>query len=172
MMTAKQFADEYQLWTTIAASVNTILDEPLAADLLKQIAMIPVYKSRATRSLGMYISKAGQPVCIRLQFAQEVETLQQTFLHEVAHACDHLTRKHGHHQYRRAHGPGWRNWASMLGVEARSTGRSEAVQALHQQRLKRVAVCQKCGMEFHRVRRLNRNRSYLHKRCGGQLRTF
>ncbi|MDA3904103.1 MAG: hypothetical protein PF441_11730, partial [Desulfuromusa sp.] len=104
-----------------------------------------------------------------LQFAQEPGNLQHTFLHEVAHACDHLSRKHGHQPYRRAHGSSWKVWAKALGISTQCCGESEAVRALHQQRLKLVAVCQKCGIEFHRVRRLNRNRTYTHNQCGGKI---
>lgn len=171
-MTAKQFADKYQLWPTITVAASAILTEPFVTEILKKVSQIPVHKSRATRCLGMYVSKAGESISIRLQFAQEPDLLQQTFLHEIAHAFDHLSRKRSHNPYRRAHGPGWKNWALMLGIEAKSTGQSVALQALHQQRLKRVAVCRKCGTEFHRARRLNRNRTYIHHQCGGKLQTL
>ncbi|MCW8859860.1 MAG: SprT-like domain-containing protein [Deltaproteobacteria bacterium] len=170
-MTVKQFADKFGLWQCVEKAVNENSDSSVAS-FLQKIARIPVRHSRATRSLGVYVSKAHEPICIRLQFAQEPETLKQTFLHEVAHACDHLSRKRPQNSYRRAHGPAWKKWAKALGIAPRSTGESEAVRNLHQQRLKLIAVCQTCGAEFHRARRLSRNRTYVHNQCGGQLKTL
>lgn len=165
----KKFAEEHGLWQQIVAAVETILQTIDTEPLIAQIAKIPVRPSRATRSLGMYVSKLGEPVCIRLQFAQEETLLRQTFLHEVAHTCDHLSHQAGG-KYRRAHGPGWRQWAHALGISPERCGKSEAVADLHRQRLKLVAICQKCGAEFRRVRRLNRRGRYIHSTCGGRLR--
>jgi predicted SprT family Zn-dependent metalloprotease len=169
-MTVKQIADEFFLWQQIKTAINGMLKEGSAPSLVEQIAKIPIQKSRATRRLGAYVSLGGEPVCIRLQFAQEPDNLVHTFLHEVAHACDHLSCTGGRRAYRRAHGPSWKIWAGALGISTQSCGESEAVRALHQQRLKLVAVCQRCGLEFHRVRRLNRNRTYTHNSCGGKIR--
>lgn len=168
-MTVKQIADELRLWQQIEMAVNGILTDGSAPAFLETIAKIPIQKSSATRRLGAYISMGGKPICIRLQFAQEPDNLQHTFLHEVAHACDHLSRKGGRNAYRRAHGATWKVWAKALGTSTQCCGESEAVRALHQKRLKLVAVCQKCGIEFHRVRGLNRNRTYTHNQCGGKI---
>ncbi|SEA00123.1 SprT-like family protein [Desulfuromusa kysingii] len=170
-MTVKQYADALNLWQQIELAVEGMLLNASKAGFLEKIATIPIKKSHATRRLGAYVSRGGEPVCIRLQFAQEPENLKQTFLHEVAHACDYLSRKAGSQPYQRAHGPSWKLWTNALGISAKSSGESEAVKDLHQQRLKLVAVCQKCGTEFHRVRRLNRNRRYTHQQCGGRLKT-
>jgi len=168
-MTVKQIADELCLWQQIEKAVNTILTGESASVLLEKTGQIPIQKSSATRRLGAYVSMGEKPVCIRLQFAQDPDNLKQTFLHEVAHACDHLSRKKGYQSYQRAHGSSWKIWAKELGISPQCRGESPAVRQLHQQRLKLVAVCQKCGAEFHRVRRLNRNRSYTHNRCGGKI---
>ena len=170
-MTIKQIATELSLWQQIEKAVNGILPERHASALLEKIAKIPIKRSSATRRLGAYVSLASEPVCIRLQFAQEPENLKHTFLHEVAHACDHLNRKGVRQSDRRAHGSSWKKWAKALGISTACRGESSAVRALHQKRLKLVAVCQKCGMEFHRVRRLSRNRTYIHNQCGGKLRS-
>ncbi len=169
-MTIKQFSTEFHLWPKIEIVAKDILTKKLASPLLEKIATIPVNRSRATYRLGIYISRAPNPICIRLQFAQEPENLRQTFLHEVAHACDHLSRKGWRKEYRQAHGESWKVWARALGVSTSTTGESEAVCQLHQQRLKLVGVCQKCGFEIHRVRRLNKKGAYIHSRCGGEIR--
>ncbi|MEA3545355.1 MAG: SprT-like domain-containing protein [Thermodesulfobacteriota bacterium] len=168
-MTLKQIADEIGLWQQIEIAVNALLMDATAAVLLEQIASIPIRKSRATCRLGAYVSMGREPVCIRLQFAQEPDNLKQTFLHEVAHACDHLSRKGEYHSYRQVHGSGWKIWAAKLGISTQCSGESTAVSQLHQQRLKLVAICLNCGAEFHRVRRLNRNRNYTHQQCGGKI---
>lgn len=168
-MIVKQLADQLNLWQHIERGVAGMLTGRSASTFLAEIANIPIQKSRATRRLGVYVSMRGKPVCIRLQFAQEPDNLRQTFLHEVAHACDHLSRNGLRKSYRQAHGESWKMWAQALGVSTATSGESEAVRQLHQQRLKLVGICQKCGVEFHRVRRLNRNRSYTHNQCGGEI---
>ncbi len=164
MTDVKYLAEQLGLWPQISAAIA----RSGQTRLLQTIASLPVRKSSATRSLGAYVSKAGQPLCIRLQFAQETEQLKDTLLHEIAHACDHL-----YHQsdkaYRRAHGPNWRAWAQALGATDQRCGHSESVAQLHRKRLKLVAVCQTCGAEFKRIRRLNRRRQYTHPACGGRV---
>jgi len=167
-MTVATLAKELGVWNIIRTNIIKVSADG-ADPLLELLARLPIRRSRAVRSLGSYVSRDGMPVCIRLQFAQESETLKQTLLHEIAHACDHLSAQPGQ-RYRQAHGPNWQLWARALGTSTERCGSSEVLRNLHQQRLKTVAVCQRCGAELQRVRRLNRRRSYLHVNCGGQLR--
>lgn len=167
-MTVESLAIELGIWTDICETIERLVGNQ-APRLLEQLARLPIKRSGAIRRLGCYVSQNGFPVCIRLQFAQEPANLQATLLHEIAHVCDHLSNQAGQ-QYRRAHGPQWQVWAEQLGTPARSCGNSEALNQLHQQRLKLVAICQHCGAEFRRVRRLNRRRKYFHTECGGPLR--
>jgi len=167
-MTVEKLARDLGLWETLIIQVWTQIADR-ASPLLKQLAELPVRPSRSTRSLGSYVSRDGKPVCIRLQFAQEKAYLKQTLLHEIAHVCDHLTHQPGR-RYRQAHGPGWRDWMRAFGAQPERLGSSEILRHLYQQRLKPVAICQRCGAELQRVRRLNRRRHYLHVNCGGRLR--
>ncbi|SHI97334.1 SprT-like family protein [Malonomonas rubra DSM 5091] len=167
-MTVKTFAIKSGLWSQILRALDEQLDRRAAKELLLELESVPVHRSRAVRRLGCYVSRLGKPVCIRLQFAQEAELLAETFLHEVAHACDHLSRK-GRGKYSRAHGPQWCRWALALGIEPQVTGRSEQLDSLYAERLKVVAVCSRCGFELRRLRRLNRRGKYLHRECGGRL---
>ena len=169
-MTVKQFAEDHNLWQRITASINSVIPAD-AATLLEKISQIPIKHSRATRRLGAYVYQNKQPVCIRLQFSQEEDCLRQTFLHEVAHACDHLSRKKGS-VHRQAHGESWKKWARALGISTAAAGESAALKQLHQQRLKLVGVCQLCGTEFHRVRRLDKKKKYTHNQCGGKILKF
>ncbi len=169
-LTVGQLASELELWEQIVATVQRQVEHS-PMDLLAEIAALPVRSSRAARSLGAYVSKVSKPVCIRLQFAQEAENLKQTFLHEVAHLCDHLTNQPDR-RYRRAHGPGWQVWAKALGTSVECRGESVAMTRLRQQRLRLVAICQQCGEEFWRLRRLNRRQKYIHPKCGGPLKTL
>ena len=168
-MTTIQLANELHIWKQIETATKNILAGKTSASLLEKIAKIPIRRSCATRRLGVYVSQGSKPVCIRLQFAQEPENLRQTFLHEVAHACDHLSHKGLRKSYRKVHGDSWKVWAQALGISTATSGESETVRQLHQQRLKLVGVCQKCGAEFHRVRRFNRNGTYTHRCCGGEI---
>ncbi len=168
-MTVIDLARKLNLWRQITTAINAVLPAAAAGELLPRLAELPVTQSRATRSLGVYVSRLGEPVCIRLQFAQELENLRETFLHELSHCCDHLCNQPGK-RYRRAHGPHWQQWATLLGATPQRCGSSAALEKLYLQRLKLVAVCRQCGTEFRRTRRLNRRRKYFHSDCGGTLR--
>lgn len=163
MMDVSRFSTEYGLGARIEAAQDECgCDQAV----LTRIYNLPVRKSHAVRRLGSYVARGGEPVEIRLQFALEEPKLVETFLHELAHCLDHLTNQKGK-PYRRAHGPGWRRWASALGIVPERCGESEALQQLHAQRLKVVAVCKKCGFELQRIKRLPRKRKYSHTDCGG-----
>jgi predicted SprT family Zn-dependent metalloprotease len=156
------------LWQQIIAGVESCCAVAKGKHLLDRLAVIPVVPSRASRRLGCYAFRGSEPVCIRLQFMQEPENLRQTFLHEIAHACDHLNQHTGR-QRRVGHGTSWRQWAFTLGIESTTTGSSAAVAALYQRRQKLVAICMVCGAEIYRVRRLNCTHRYIHPACGGVL---
>ena len=166
--TVKELAIELEVWQRIVVVIQKMGHN---WKLLEQVGEIPVRKSSSTRRLGVYVSIGSKPVCIRLQLAQEPDILPETFLHEVAHACDHLTRRFKLKGWRGNHGVPWKNWAAELGISTARCGESSLLNQLHQQRLKLVAKCLKCGDEIHRVRRLNRNRNYIHK-CGGKIEKY
>jgi len=164
-MTVETLALDLGLWVEICRRITTHAEQK-GFELVEILSRLPVKRSRATRTLGTYLSRGGVPICIRLQFAQESDNLKQTLLHEIAHVCDHLSRQGGQ-CYRQAHGPGWQLWAQALGILPERLGSSEVLRRLHQQRLKPVAVCQRCGTVLQRVRRLNRRLRYVHTNCGG-----
>ncbi|PLX78169.1 MAG: hypothetical protein C0616_15360 [Desulfuromonas sp.] len=155
------------LWGLIQQGIRRRVAPDLADGFILTIASVSVKPSRATRRLGSYSSCAGRPVSVRIQFSQEMDQLRETFLHEVAHACDHLHRLPGEH-YRQAHGEGWRTWMESFGLPGRVRGESPALCQLYQKRLKVVATCLRCGEEIRRTRRLNRGRRYRHV-CGGRI---
>lgn len=167
-MNVRGLAVKLDLWQRIVAGVESYCAVATRKHLLDKLAVIPVKPSRASRRLGCYAFRGSDPVCIRLQFAQEPENLRQTFLHEIAHACDHLHRQGGG-RHRVGHGASWRQWALILGIDSTATGSSATLVALHQRRQKLVAICMLCGAEIYRVRRLNCNNRYLHPPCGGVL---
>ena len=169
-MTVEKLALGLGLWAEIS---NRIIGAHgrNGQNLLDRLTQLPVKGSRATRTLGSYVSRDGIPVCIRLQFAQEPDNLRQTLLHEIAHFCDQQSRPVGQ-QYRQSHGLSWQYWAKVLGTAPTRCGSSENLRRLYQQRVKLIAVCQRCGAQLHRARRLNRRRNYLHLNCGGRLQLF
>ncbi len=166
-MSVRTLAIEMNLWRQIVLAVEVQCGAVSGRQMLEKLAVIPVVPSRASRRLGCYVFRGTEAVAIRLQFAQEADSLRQTFLHEIAHACDHLSRPGG--RRRVAHGNSWRQWALAMGIDTATTGHSAAVVALYQRRRKLVAVCLKCGAEIYRVRRLNRTNRYIHPPCGGIL---
>ncbi len=167
-MTVFSLAEELGLWTMITAVIDERLDRRAATVLIARLEQLPVKRSHAVQRLGSYVAKGSEPLAIRLQFAQEPEQLRLTFLHELAHACDHLAHQNGR-PYRQAHGPGWQAWMAAFGLPAERIGRSEALATLRERRLKVVAVCRRCGAEVKRLRRFDRRKRYLHTECGGKL---
>jgi len=167
--TTAQIATELDIIRRIRNGIESMLPDESAAHLLETVLQLPIRSSHALRSLGSYISRGGKPTCIRLQFRQEPKLLAETLLHEIAHLCDHLTNQNGR-PYRQAHGTGWQQWARAFSIPAKRCGQSQALREIHQKRLKLVAVCQRCGTEIRRLRRLNRGTRYIHPECGGRLR--
>lgn len=164
-MTVELIARQLDLWEDICRALEQC-SVSSGRPFIRRLAILPVRSSRATRSLGSFVLRDNQPVCIRLQFAQEPESLRQTLLHEIAHACDHFSRP----GRRLTHGPSWQVWAKLLGTSTERLGHSERLGQLYQRRSKPVAVCLRCGTEIKRVRRLNRRQQYRHRSCGGRLR--
>ncbi len=167
-MTALTLAEEFGLWPSIHAVIYDRLTPHEATALIAQLAALPVKRSHAVQRLGSYVARGALPVMIRLQFAQEKEQLRQTYLHELAHACDHLTHQKGS-PYRQAHGPGWQSWMAAFGLPAERVGQSDALTTLREQRLKVVAICRTCGLEIRRLRRFDKRKRYVHTECGGRL---
>ena len=123
-MTVASLARELGIWEGIKDNIVRFAGRK-AVRLLDQLGELPVKRSSATRRLGSYVTRNGRPVCIRLQFAQEPENLKQTLLHEIAHACDHLSARFAM-SCRRAHGPSWQAWANALGTSTKRVARSSA----------------------------------------------
>jgi len=170
--TVERVAIELGVWTTFVHGVQSSLDSLAAQRLIDQLGSLPVRSSHAVGLLGSYAHRGGEPVAIRLQLAQETGLLKVTLLHELAHACEHLTAANPK-RHRCTHGPRWQQWAKAFGIAPERTARSAALGALRAARLKPVAVCEKCGCVFHRLRRLPRRQQWLHPQCGnGKIRAL
>ena len=164
-MTVEQLAVELGVWERFVAGVAGQLDPGPARLLFERLAVLPVRSSRAVGLLGCYVHRGGEPLGIRLQPRQESSQLAMTLLHELAHACDHLASGNPH-RHRCTHGAGWQRWARAFGIEPARVGHSPALAELRRERLKPVAVCERCGCVFHRLRRLPRRRQWVHPECG------
>ncbi|MBW6509955.1 MAG: hypothetical protein K0A94_10490, partial [Desulfuromonadales bacterium] len=79
-MNVSELAVKLDLWQQIVAGVESCCAVAAVKHLLDRLVLIPVESSRASRRLGSYVFRGSEPVCIRLQFAQEPENLRQTFL--------------------------------------------------------------------------------------------
>ena len=164
-MTVEQLAVRLGVWGAFTAGVDVVLAPRSAQALVERLAVLPVRPSRAVGLLGCYVHRGGDPIGIRLQPRQENAQLGITLLHELAHACDHLASANPH-RHRCTHGTGWQRWARAFGIEPVRVGHSPALAELRRERLKPVAVCERCGCVFHRLRRLSRRRQWLHPECG------
>ncbi|TLM65261.1 MAG: hypothetical protein FDZ69_10700 [Deltaproteobacteria bacterium] len=163
--TVRSVALELGVWETFVAGTTGRLGAPGAAALIERLGALPVKPSRATGLLGSYAHRGGEPVCIRLQLLQEPDLLRTTLLHELAHACEHQSAPRPQ-RHRCGHGPAWQGWALAFGITPQRSGRSPALQSLRQARLRPVAVCERCGCVFQRLRRLPARRSWVHPECG------
>ena len=150
-------AVEYGLWETFTGGVKARLEPAAARKLIDRLGSLPVRTSHAVGLLGSYVHRGGEPVAIRLQLAQELNLQASTLLHELAHACEHLTSANPS-RHRCTHGVSWRSWAEAFGIAPERAARSASLGALRAARLKPVAICGKCGCVFHRLRRLSRRR--------------
>lgn len=164
-LTVELLARQSGVWEAFADGIATQLGSAGAAELMERLGKLSVRTSRATGLLGSYVHRGGEPLYIRLQPLQEPELLRTTLLHELAHACEHLTAPQPH-RHRCGHGPIWRAWALAFGIAPQRRGHSTALNTLRQNRLKPVAVCERCGCIFRRLRRLPARRSWVHPECG------
>ena len=164
-MTVAGVAAQLGVWECFRQGVESRLETAAARTLIERLGDLPVRSSHAVGLLGSYAHRGGEPVAIRLQFAQEPGLLKVTLLHELAHACEHLTAANPK-RHRCTHGACWQQWAGAFGIAPERTGRSAALGVLRAARLKPVAVCEKCGCVFHRLRRLPQRRQWLHPQCG------
>lgn len=163
--TVRIVAENLDVWEVFVRGVDACLGNERARVLIARLAVLPVKSSHAVGLLGSYVHRGGEPLCIRLQPLQEPELLRITLLHELAHACEHLTSPQPH-RHRCGHGPSWRGWALAFDIAPQRSGRSSALSSLRQERLKPVAVCERCGCVFQRLRRLPARRSWVHPECG------
>ena len=161
----RSVAIELEVWERVVAGVRQRLAGDTAIGLLTRLGHLPVRATHAVGLLGAYLHRGAEPVGIRLQPRQEAALLAMTLLHEVAHACDHLTAANPL-RHRCTHGPSWQLWATAFAIEPVRTGHSPALAQLRRSRLKPVAVCERCGCVFRRLRRLSRRRSWVHPECG------
>lgn len=163
--TVQAMADELDVWDRFVRGVGSRLDDGRAKALVERLATLSVRPSHAVGLLGSYVHRGDAPLGIRLQLCQEPGLLGTTLLHELAHVCDHLTAADPR-RHRCTHGPAWRRWAVAFGIEPARTAHSLALRELRRERLKPVAVCERCGCVFQRLRRLPRRRRWVHPECG------
>jgi hypothetical protein len=158
-------AKKHEVWECFVRGVCCRLPSEDAKPLILCLGHLPVRASHAVGLLGAYLHRGPTPLGIRLQPRQEPAQLGITLLHELAHACDHLTAVDPS-RHRCSHGPGWRRWAQAFAIDPVTAGHSPALAALRRARLKPVAVCERCGTVFHRLRRLSGRRRWVHPQCG------
>jgi len=93
------------------------------------------------------------------------EQMKKTLAHEVAHVIAGL--HHGHNWV-------WKAIARGLGDDGERCTTVQAASAIGIERAphrepRTVATCERCGFEIKRRKRLSRNRTYTHPRCGGNI---
>jgi predicted SprT family Zn-dependent metalloprotease len=154
-------------WNDIARKLGA---KGLDASQIESVRTVPAaINNRLTRSLGrVKVSRATGPKAIELSgqlvARGEASEIVAVFLHEVAHlAAGFLQLPTG--RWESAHGYIWQGFARALGVSTSAS--AETSYTVERPGLKTVAICSACGFELQKTRRLNRRRTYSHKRCGG-----
>ena len=126
------------------------------------ILALPVIRNgrlRRTVAQAVFTGIRREPVRLEMSarlLRGSIASRREVIAHEVAH----LTAG-----YAADHGPEWRAAARSMGC----TGERFATKALIEDigsALKTVAICDGCGHELKRARRLNKNRNYRHGSCG------
>ncbi len=155
-------------WNEVQAILRTAgLDDAA----IEAVRTVPAgINNRITRSLGrVKVSRITRlPVAIELsgrlvQLGEPAEIVA-VLLHEIAHlAAD--TYLAGIGRTESAHGSTWSRFARALGIPASAT--TTTSYTARGEGLKTVAVCGSCGYELQKRRRLNRRRTYTHRKCGG-----
>lgn len=99
------------------------------------------------------------------------QDLEDTFLHELAHAIDYLLFKG------RGHGHTWKKVMAALGLDPARCHRIKYLDEDHEVRpaaSRRKSevdyLCEKCKFVWTRSRSLPRRRVYSHRNCGGLFR--
>ena len=154
-------------WSEVCDSLRTA---GLDYDEIERVRLVPAkVNNRLTRCLGrVSVCRTRGPTVIELsgQLVQkgEKDEIIAIYLHEVAHLVASFQLV-GAGVRETAHGPTWRRWARTLGVSA--TASTTTTYVTEGPGLKTVAVCNSCGFELQKVRRLRLGRTYSHRRCGG-----
>jgi hypothetical protein len=133
---------------------------------------IPVYRNpRLRTALGKarFISITGERwIEIHKCVFANPEQMRKTLAHEVAHVIA------GHAA---GHNWAWKAVARGLGHSGERCATVETAERIGitrapQRGLRVVAACERCGFEIKRRKRLSRNRTYTHPRCGGNVRSL
>ena len=158
-------------WNDIVERLRTCLSE----DQILRAAQLPAgINGRMTRSLGCVRVNRATGIPQRLELSRlllergEDQEVREVFTHEVAHvAADLWASDAGAREA--THGPIWCSFARVLGVSTAATKKTSYLAEHRASKLKTVAVCDRCGFELKRSRRLNSRRIYSHRQCGGEF---
>ncbi len=94
---------------------------------------------------------------------QDEAAMLETLRHEYAH----LMAYDRHGPRAAGHGEPWKQAMRELGLQPTVRHKLPVERNTPRQRV--IYICVRCGLEFHRTRRLTKGRKYMHAKCGGGL---
>lgn len=145
----------------IAALAERELDRLCSAFPLGYRPAIEWRPFRTTAGMAYYRRRA---IGLGAAILTTPERLVDTLVHEYAHLLAFV--RHGARGV--GHGAGWQRAMRDLGAEPRVRHTYEVARNAPRQQV--VYRCVRCGIPIERRRRLPKGRTYVHARCGGNLR--
>jgi predicted SprT family Zn-dependent metalloprotease len=95
-------------------------------------------------------------------FAEGIDEVKDTFLHELGHICTHNNKSRGH-------GPEWKQWCHVLGLPNVDTYHSIEAMSYKRRPKKVVGNCHTCEIQIWRRKKLQKNLTYICLQCNGYI---
>ncbi len=146
----------------LPAYAEAVLDDLMRSHPLKARPLL-IWKSALRVTAGMAYYRVNT-IGLSKNLLIDENRLRATLVHEYAHLL--AFERHG--RKGAGHGEPWRQAMRDLGAEPQRTHCYEVQRNAARQQV--TYVCQKCGLQILRSRRLPRFRRYVHASCGGGLR--
>lgn len=144
----------------LAELAETLIDE-LERDF--PLGYRPEIKWKALRVAAGYAYYRQGAIGLSTRIVTDETRLRNTLLHEYAHLL--AVARYG--IAGAGHGAPWKEAMQDLGLDP--IVRHDYEVERNEKRQVVVYRCQRCGEQFERRRRLNRNRRYVHAGCGGAI---
>lgn len=142
------------------AEAEILLDRLYAAFPLKTKPTIVWKRLRVTAGQAHFEAN-------RIALSEIVVNCEERMIDTLVHEYAHLLAFHRHGRAATNHGPYWRKAMQDLGAKPTVRHRYEVQRNVISRDL--LYVCERCGTQILKARRLDPKRRYHHVRCGGRI---